>query len=57
VSDDGDLTWECGYYDDSDAGEIADAVVGIVTDGIGDRAGKRRRARPCGRRAAARRDR
>jgi len=57
VSDDGDLTWECRYYDDSDAGQIADAVVGIFADGIGDSAGKRRRARQFGRRAAARRDR
>lgn len=57
VSDDGDITWEFRYYDDCDAGQIADAVVGIFTDGIGDRAGTRRRARPFGRRAAARRDR
>lgn len=57
VSDDGDLTWECRYYDDSDAGQIADAVAGIVTDSIGDSAGKRRRARQFGRRAATRSDR
>jgi hypothetical protein len=36
VSDDGDLTWECRYYDDCDAAQIADAVAGIVTDGIGE---------------------
>jgi len=36
VSDDGDLTWECRYYDDCDATQIADAVAGIVTDGIGE---------------------
>jgi len=36
VSDDGDVTWECCYYDDSDTAEIADAVVGIFTDGIAD---------------------
>jgi hypothetical protein len=35
VSDDGDLTWECRYYDD-DTAQIADAVAGIVTDGIGE---------------------
>jgi hypothetical protein len=57
VSDDGDITWECRYYDDSDAGQIADAVAVVFTDGIGDRAGTRRPTRPLGRRAAARRDR
>ncbi len=58
VSDDGDVTWECSYYyDDSDAAQIADAVVGVFTDGIGECAGKRRRARQFGRRAVTRRDR
>jgi hypothetical protein len=36
VSDAGDLTWECHYHDDRDAGQIADTVTGIVTDGIGE---------------------
>ncbi len=36
VSDDGDVTWECRYYDDSDTALIVDAVAGIVTDGIGE---------------------
>jgi hypothetical protein len=57
VSDDGDITWECRYYDDCDAAEIADAVVGIFTDGIGNRAGKSKRARQFGRRSPTSRDR
>jgi hypothetical protein len=45
VTDDGDVTWECCYYHDMDAGVIAEAVVDIFTAGLGDRARKHRRMR------------